>query len=161
MKNLSNFRGLNLTASNYRYLSGLNFSPDTIRRIAENLSRQNDAAEEVLRPKKLEGRSLENFNRKKAAEGLINYFSREERYLKILARDLSCHLSAFSANNFKSEGKREQKRVDFFYDFQTLREKMSEYRWSKEFLAENGIDLSSLRKLYFRLFSREEIAAWS
>lgn len=41
----------------------------------------------------------------------------------------------------------------FFYDFlvffEDLKEKMKEFRWSKEFLSENGIDFVALKKLYF------------
>ena len=33
--------------------------------------------------------------------------------------------------------------------FEGLKEKMKEFRWSKEFLLANGIDFVSIRKLYF------------
>ena len=83
-----------------------------------------------------------------AAKYFVRNFSREKRYLIIFARDFSAYLN--SAEWLKTaEAKSKQKFYDFLCDFKDLREKMQEFRWSKEFLSENGIDFKSIRKLYF------------
>lgn len=83
-----------------------------------------------------------------AAKYFVRNFSREKRYLIIFARDFNIYLQ--SANWLQSdEAKGIQKFWDFLCDYKSLREKMQEFRWSKEFLAENGIDFKSIKKLYF------------
>lgn len=42
-----------------------------------------------------------------------------------------------------------QKFWDFILDFEKLQSLMKEFRWSSEFLKENGIDFKTYRKLYF------------
>lgn len=99
--------------------------------------------------------------RRKAAQYFVENFSREERYLIVFARDFETYLSAFSADNFKSEEKREGLRWDFFFSFQSLRKRMAEYSWGKDFLNSHGIDFRAVRKLFFALFTAEEISRWS
>ena len=73
---------------------------------------------------------------------------REQRYLIIFERDFSNYLS--SANWLQSkDAKTCQKFYDFQICFESLKEKMKEFSWSKEFLLANGIDFVSIRKLYF------------
>ena len=75
-------------------------------------------------------------------------FSREERYLKILSRDI---LKGFKA--ITEMGIEKARNEQLFYDFQIcyedLREKMSEFRWNSDFLKENGVDFKAIRNLYF------------
>ena len=86
--------------------------------------------------------------RGQAAQYFCANYSREKRYLIILSRDLSAGYSMI--NSVGIEKAREfQKFWDFLCDFERLRELMKEFRWSKEFLLENGIDFVSYRKLYF------------
>lgn len=73
---------------------------------------------------------------------------REERYLIIFQRDISNYLG--SANWLQSkEAKTCQKFYDFQICFESLKEKMQEFRWSKDFLKANGIDFVALKKLYY------------
>lgn len=102
-----------------------------------------------------------DIERRKAAQYLVQKYSREQRYLIVYSRDISKYIDAFTNNRFKSEEKRESLRWDFLCDFIGLKSKMNEYRWSKDFLAENGIDFRAARKLIFSLFSAEEIASTS
>ncbi len=85
-------------------------------------------------------------------------YSREEKYLFVLSRDLRHGFEAINAlgvmkaesvlqTDFKNAAK--QLYFDFIYDFEKLRDLMKEYRWSKEKLLESGIDFVSLKKLYF------------
>ena len=74
-------------------------------------------------------------------------FSREERYLKIFARDFESFIS--SADYLKEKDTESQYYFDFLISFEDLLAKMKEFRWSAEKLLENGIDFKSLRKLYF------------
>ena len=74
-------------------------------------------------------------------------FSREDRYLKIFARDFPSFLS--SADYLRTKDVTSQYYFDFLISFEDLKAKMAEFRWTADFLAANGIDFKSLRKLYF------------
>ena len=75
-------------------------------------------------------------------------YSREEKHLIILSRDLSKDFRAISALGI-DEARKHQVFYDFLCDFEKLKELMKEFRWSKDLLKENGIDFISLRNLYF------------
>ena len=86
--------------------------------------------------------------RSQAAQFFAKNYSREKRYLIILSRDLESEFSMIQ--NLGIEKSREfQKFWDFILDFEKLQSLMKEFRWSSEFLKENGIDFKSYRKLYF------------
>ena len=86
--------------------------------------------------------------RSQAAQYFVENFSREKRYLIILSRDLENEFSMIQ--NLGIEKARDfQKFWDFILDFEKLQALMKEFRWSCEFLKENGIDFKSYRKLYF------------
>ena len=86
--------------------------------------------------------------RRKAAKYFIKNYSREKRYLIVLSRDLESGFSMIQ--NLGIEKARDfQKFWDFILDFEKLQALMKEFRWSSEFLKENGIDFKSYRKLYF------------
>lgn len=94
-----------------------------------------------------EDRKRLDSQRSAAARYLAEKYSREQRYLIIFARDFQKYLS--SAEYLLSKDTDNQYYFDFLTDFERLKEMMKEYRWSKEFLMENGIDFVSVRKLYF------------
>lgn len=100
-----------------------------------------------------------DIQRRKAAEYMVQNYSREERYLIVFSRDFSRYENAFTSDNFKTNEKREGLRWDFYFDFISLKAKMKEYRWSKDFLAERGINFTLLKRLFYSLFTAEEIAA--
>ena len=83
----------------------------------------------------------------KAAHFLCEKYSREDRYLIIYARDFEKYLA--SADYLRERDTEHQFYWDFLTDFERFRELMKEFRWSKEFLLEKGIDFASVRKLYF------------
>ena len=86
--------------------------------------------------------------RSQAAHYFAQNFSREKRYLIILSRDLQNEFDMIQ--NLGIEKARQfQKFWDFILDFEKLQSLMKEFRWSSEFLKENGIDFKSYRKLYF------------
>ena len=86
--------------------------------------------------------------RSQAAQYFVENFSREKRYLIILSRDLQNEFSMIQ--NLGIEKSREfQKFWDFILDFEKLQSLMKEFRWSSDFLKENGIDFKLYRKLYF------------
>ena len=86
--------------------------------------------------------------RRRSAEYLIANYSREERYLIIFARDFQEYLR--SADWLvTAEAKRHCKPFEFMADFLSLKKKMAEFRWSKDFLKERGIDFVAIRKLYY------------
>ena len=89
-----------------------------------------------------------DYNRGLAAKFFCENYSREKRYLVILARDLQKNFNAINDLGIE-KAKSFQLYYDFLCDFESLREKMNEFRWSGDFLKENGIDFKSLRKLYF------------
>lgn len=83
-----------------------------------------------------------------AAQYFTENFSREERYLIIFSRDFSDYLG--SSDWLRSSDSRNcQKYFDFLIDYENLKSKMQEFRWSKDFLLENGIDFAAIRNLYF------------
>lgn len=87
-------------------------------------------------------------DRSRAAQYFSERFSREQRYLKIFARDFQAYLK--SGDWLKTQESRDkQKYFDFLLDFDSLKEKMQEFRWSADFLKDNGIDFKEIRKLYF------------
>ena len=89
-----------------------------------------------------------DIQRCQAAKIFCKNYSREKRYLIILARDLEKGFSCI--NNMGIEKAKEvQPFYDFILDFERLKELMKEYRWSKEYLLENGIDFIAYKKLYF------------
>jgi len=104
-------------------------------------------------------------DRCRAAQFFCEKYSREKRYLIIFQRDLQSWLNSekfllglkqkiSSDENWLSsdEGiKQGQNYFDFLCSFEELKEKMKEFRWSKDFLLENGIDFVALKKLYFAL----------
>lgn len=94
-----------------------------------------------------EDRQRLDYQRGQAARYFAERYSREQRYLIVFARDFQKYLS--SSDYLLSKDTDNQYYFDFLCDFERLREMMKEYRWSKEFLLENGIDFVSVRKLYF------------
>ena len=95
-----------------------------------------------------EDRQQLDYQRSQAAQYFVQNFSREKRYLIILSRDLESEFSMIQ--NLGIEKARQfQKFWDFILDFEKLQALMKEFRWSCEFLKENGIDFKSYRKLYF------------
>ena len=85
--------------------------------------------------------------RSSAARYFCEKFSREERYLQIYSRD--CENFLASENYLLSKDTANQFYFDFLVFFDSLKEKMKEFRWTKDFLKENGIDFVSIKKLYF------------
>ena len=100
----------------------------------------------------------EREKRRKACEYICRNFSIDERWLINFQIMFPKYLDAFSKDNFKSAEKREMMRWDFYFDFQLLKEKMTEYNWNKKFLAQNGIIYKPIKNLFYRLFSEEERA---
>lgn len=108
--------------------------------------------------KQNEDRKRLDYERSQAAQFGVRNYSREERYLIILSRDLQkehdaiCALGIMKADlvlqtSLKDSAK--QLYFDFVIDFERLKTLMNEFRWTKDFLRENGIDFAELRKLYF------------
>ena len=85
--------------------------------------------------------------RSQAARYFAEKYTREERYLIIFERDFSAFLS--SADYLRSKDTDNQYYWDFLMTFEELKEKMKEFRWSKEYLAAHGIDFVAVKKLYF------------
>lgn len=86
--------------------------------------------------------------RSSAAQYFAERYSREERYLIIFERDFSSYLN--SAEWLKSDDARNcQKFYDFLLDFDSLKSKMAEFKWSADFLKKKGIDFPKIRNLYF------------
>ena len=85
--------------------------------------------------------------RSSAARYFCENYSREERYLIVFARDFEKYL--MSADYLRERDTEHQFYWDFLTDFERFRELMKEFRWSKDFLKEHGIDFNSLKKLYF------------
>lgn len=95
-----------------------------------------------------EDRQRLDSQRSQAAQFFAKNYSREQRYLIILSRDLENEYSMIQ-NLGIEKSKEYQKFWDFLCDFERLQDLMKEFRWSSEFLKENGIDFKSYRKLYF------------
>ena len=89
-----------------------------------------------------------DFQRTMAAKYFSARYSREERYLIILSRDLAKNYAAIE-NLGIEKAKTFQLFYDFIIDYEQLKSFMKEFRWSKEKLSEYGIDFKSLKKLYF------------
>lgn len=88
---------------------------------------------------------------KKAMDFMIEKFSREERLLIMFQQDSKKFVDCFTADNFKDSGKRGMVIGELHETFRFLREKMAEFRWSKDFLLSRGIDFKQMRKFYFQL----------
>jgi hypothetical protein len=86
--------------------------------------------------------------RSQAAQFFAKNYSREKRHLVILSRDLAKEFGAINSLGIE-RAKDFQLFYDFLCDFEKLKELMKEFRWSSEFLKENGIDFKSYRRLYF------------
>ena len=89
-----------------------------------------------------------DYQRSQAAQYFARNYSREQRYLIILSRDLSKEFDAIKSLGIE-KAKEFQLFYDFLCDFEKLKELMKEFRWSCDFLTENGINFKELRKLYF------------
>ena len=85
-------------------------------------------------------------------------FSREQNVLLLLSKDLhhnsQCIIAQgiFSADEIcKTDAKDsiKQNYFDFLVNFESLRDRMKEFHWSAEFLADYGIDFKEYRKMYF------------
>ena len=87
-------------------------------------------------------------NRSRAAQYFCKNYSREQRYLIVLSRDLKKEFEAISRLGIE-KAKDFQFFYDYILDFEKLRELMTEFRWSPDFLRTNGINFQKLRKLYF------------
>ena len=85
--------------------------------------------------------------RSKAAKYYARNYSREERHLRIFARDFENFLA--SENYLRQKDTEHQFYFDFLCAFDSLCEKMKDFSWSPAFLAENGINFKRIRKLYF------------
>lgn len=88
-----------------------------------------------------------DLQRTRAAKFYTENYSREERYLIIFGRDSKQFLS--SRDYLMKKDTENQFYFDFLVFFDSLKERMKEFRWTKEKLSSFGIDFQSLRKLYF------------
>jgi len=95
-----------------------------------------------------EDRQRLDYQRSRAAQFFSKNYSREQRYLIVLSRDLKKGSDAINSLGVE-KAKDFQLFYDFLLDFEKLKELMKEFRWSKELMKENGIDFQELRKLYF------------
>lgn len=104
-------------------------------------------------------RKLLDYQRSRAAQYFCENYSREQRYLIILSRDLAKEYRAITEMGImkaeevlQTDLKDSAKQIyfDFIGDFEKLKDLMSyhKFHWSKEFLKENGIDFVSYRELY-------------
>lgn len=92
-------------------------------------------------------RQRRDTERRRSAEYLLKNYDREHRYLVIYARDFAEYLK--SAEWLQSaEARKFCKLYDFLADYQGLRRRMEEFRWTKEFLLANGIDFVAVKRLY-------------
>lgn len=96
-----------------------------------------------------EDRQRLDFKRSQAARFFALNYSREQRYLIILSRDLAKEFDAI--NSLAEKAKDFQIYFDFLCDFERLKELMKEFRWSSEDLEKAGIDFKAYRKLYFSM----------
>lgn len=94
---------------------------------------------------------LEN-DRVSAMRFFREHYSREQRHLIIFERDFSNYLNS-AAWLMSEDSRNNQKHFDFLVCFESLKEKMKEFRWSKEFLLANGIDFIRVRELYYKLLN--------
>lgn len=98
--------------------------------------------------KQIDQRKQLDFQRGLAAKYFVSNYSREQRYLIVLSRDLEDEYKMIQQIGIE-KSKSFQKFYDFLLNFEQLKEMMKEFRWSKEFLLNNGIDFVSYKKLYF------------
>ena len=89
-----------------------------------------------------------DYNRSQAAKFYIEKYSREQRHLIILSRDLKDEVSMIRSLGIE-KAREFQKFWDFICDFEKLQSLMKEFKWTPEFMKKNGIDFKSYRKLYF------------
>lgn len=94
-----------------------------------------------------EDRKRLDSQRSAAARYFAEKYDRETRYLIVMQRDFENYLK--SSQYLLERHTEHQFYWDFLGDFERLKELMKEFRWSKEFLKENGIDFLAVRKLYF------------
>lgn len=85
-----------------------------------------------------------------AAVAWLLAHEREERYLISFRYELQEYEKSFTWLS-SDDARNHQKYYDFLLCFESMREKMREFRWSKDFLAANGIDFERVRKMYFSL----------
>lgn len=90
-----------------------------------------------------------DFKRGRAAQYFVSHYSREERYLIVLARDLEKEFRAIS--ELKESAKDFQVYYDFLCSFERLKELMKEFRWKAGDLEKAGIRFKEYRKLYFSM----------
>jgi hypothetical protein len=76
---------------------------------------------------------------------------RDVRNLKVYGRDFPEYLKSAEWMQTPEARKVSMKVFDFMFDFCALKKDMAQYRWSKEFLAENGVDFTSAKKLFFAI----------
>lgn len=100
--------------------------------------------------KVLDNRKRLDYQRSLAAQFFCKNYSREQRYLIILQRDLEKEFQAITSLGIE-KAKSFQIFYDFLLDFENLNEKMIEFRWSEEYLKENGFNYSELRNLYLAI----------
>ena len=88
---------------------------------------------------------------------------REKSHLDIRKRDLLKNFDTINqigvakadyvCEHWKDFGFSEQGKCQLYFDFivqfESLRNDMKEFRWSKEYLKQNGIDFIALKKLYY------------
>lgn len=99
--------------------------------------------------KQSEERMRLDSQRSSAAQFFVSHYSREQRYLIILSRDLAKEFDAI--NSLGERAKDFQLYYDFLCDFERLKELMKEFSWSCEDLEKAGIDFKAYRKLYFSM----------
>ena len=85
-----------------------------------------------------------------AQKFFVKNYSREERWLIILQRDLQKGFTAINAVGIE-KSKDYQFYYDFPFDFESLKEKMNEFGWSKKMLKSRGINYNRLEELYNRV----------
>ena len=77
--------------------------------------------------------------------------SREERYLISFAADFERFLQSgeWFVNNLEKAKEVSNTYWEFISAFESLKEKMSEFRWSSDFLKKKGINFPKIQRLYF------------
>ena len=88
-------------------------------------------------------------DRARAVRWLLTH-EREERYLISFSIEYSEFEKSFEWLR-SVEARSEQKFYDFQIFFESLKAKMSEFRWSKDFLLAHGIDFAKAKKQYFAM----------
>lgn len=98
----------------------------------------------------MDDRKRLDYQRSLAAQFFCKNYSREQRYLIILQRDLEKEFQAITSLGIE-KAKSFQIYFDFILDFENLGSKMEEFGWSEEYLLENGINYSELKNLYLAI----------